>query len=107
MRSVRLDRCAIHFNGTPPSPYGVDDMDERKIQAYYEAHPEGVPGIPDIPEMYQLHERYLKWVRRLTPEKLLDAGCGKGFLGQVRRTTKSAQCPTVAGKFDPALTIGR
>ena len=26
---------------------------------------------------------------------------------QVRRTTKSAQCPTVAGKFDPALTIGR
>jgi uncharacterized caspase-like protein len=25
----------------------------------------------------------------------------------VRRTTKSAQCPTVAGKFDPALTIGR
>jgi uncharacterized caspase-like protein len=26
---------------------------------------------------------------------------------QVRRTTKSAQCPTVAGKFDPALTIGK
>ena len=61
---------------------GYDDMDERKIQAYYEAHPEGVPGIPDIPEMYQLHERHLKWVRRLTPERLLDAGCGKGFLGQ-------------------------
>lgn len=26
---------------------------------------------------------------------------------QVRRATKSAQCPTVAGKFDPALSIGR
>lgn len=26
---------------------------------------------------------------------------------QVRRATKNAQCPTVAGKFDPALTIGR
>ena len=26
---------------------------------------------------------------------------------QVRRATQSAQCPTVAGKFDPALSIGR
>jgi len=26
---------------------------------------------------------------------------------QVRRATRSAQCPTVAGKFDPALTIGK
>jgi len=26
---------------------------------------------------------------------------------QVRRATRSAQCPTVAGRFDPALTIGR
>jgi len=26
---------------------------------------------------------------------------------QVRRETKSAQSPTVSGKFDPALTIGR
>ena len=26
---------------------------------------------------------------------------------QVRRATKSAQSPTVAGKFDPALSIGR
>ena len=26
---------------------------------------------------------------------------------QVRTATRSAQCPTVAGKFDPALSIGR
>lgn len=26
---------------------------------------------------------------------------------QVRRATKNAQCPIVAGQFDPALTIGR
>jgi hypothetical protein len=26
---------------------------------------------------------------------------------QVRRATRNAQCPTVAGKFDPALSIGR
>jgi len=26
---------------------------------------------------------------------------------QVRRETRNAQCPTVAGKFDPALSIGR
>ncbi|MBW2020030.1 MAG: hypothetical protein JRI58_14145 [Deltaproteobacteria bacterium] len=26
---------------------------------------------------------------------------------QVRRATKNAQSPTVAGKFDPAMTIGR
>jgi hypothetical protein len=26
---------------------------------------------------------------------------------QVRRETRNAQCPTVAGRFDPALSIGR
>jgi len=26
---------------------------------------------------------------------------------QVRRATKNAQCLTVAGKFDPALSIGK
>ena len=26
---------------------------------------------------------------------------------QVRRATQNAQCPSVAGKFDPALTIGK
>jgi len=45
MRSVRLDRCAVHFDGMPPSASGVTT-----------------------------------WMK--TPERLLDAGCGKGFLGQ-------------------------
>lgn len=31
----------------------------------------------------------------------------KNLSEKVRRATMSSQCPTVAGKFDPALTVGK
>lgn len=63
-------------------------MNEDRIRKYYEENPEGLPGTSEIPEIYEMHRLFETRVAALRPPVLLDAGCGKGFLGE----TLSAHC---------------
>ncbi len=56
-------------------------MNEELIKEYYENNPEGLPGIPEIPEVYECHQYFINRISKENPAKLLDAGCGKGYLG--------------------------
>lgn len=60
-------------------------MDEQKIKEYYEENPEGIPSLPEIPEVYETHNLFLERVKKISPVRLLDAGCGKGYLGETVR----------------------
>jgi SAM-dependent methyltransferase len=57
-------------------------MDEARIKSYYERHPQGVPAVPGKPDICEMHDLFASSVSRLRPGRLLDVGCGKGFLGQ-------------------------
>lgn len=57
-------------------------MDEARIRAYYEKHPCGAPPLPRLPDIREMHDHFASRVAPLMPERLLDAGCGRGFLGE-------------------------
>ncbi len=57
-------------------------MDEAQIRDYYEKHPHGAPPVARLPDVRQIHDLFAARVASLMPERLLDAGCGKGLLGQ-------------------------
>lgn len=62
-----------------------NNIDENAIKDYYEKNPEGVPGIKEIPEIFEMHQIFKKRVKKLRPKKFLDAGCGKGYMGEAVR----------------------
>ena len=57
-------------------------MDEKLIKEYYERYPEGIPATKDIPEIFEMHQILIDNVTKILPCKLLDAGCGKGYIGE-------------------------
>ena len=60
----------------------ANHLDEGTIKEYYEKYPQGLPGLPSIPEVYEGHQYLITRVRNNHPSRLLDAGCGKGYLGE-------------------------
>lgn len=56
-------------------------MDEKIIKAYYEENPEGLPGNEKFPEIQEMHNLFTHFIVKTKPNKLLEAGCGKGYLG--------------------------
>jgi len=61
-------------------------ISQDTIKKYYEENPEGIPGTPNIPEIYQAHQLFIKNIQNINPQKTLDAGCGKGYLGEAIRS---------------------
>ena len=57
-------------------------MEEIQIKEYYEKNPEGIPPLESIPEIYEMHSILKERVKKYKPDKLLDAGCGKGYTGE-------------------------
>jgi len=65
------------------------DITEELIKEYYEKNPEGVPGTEDIPEIFEMHQIFKRRIKKLKVKRLLDAGCGKGYMGEeVRELVK-------------------
>ena len=77
-------------------------MNEDEIRKYYEENPEGLPGTPEIPEIYEMHRFFETRVAVLRPPVLLDAGCGKGFLGE----TLSRHCEQYYGVDISSTAVG-
>ena len=57
-------------------------MNEELIKAYYEKNPEGIAATENTPEVLELHRILIDNVIKISPDKLLDAGCGKGYTGE-------------------------
>ncbi len=57
-------------------------MNEKAIKEYYEKHPEGIPGTSENPEIHELHKLFIKYLKLNRPKRILDMGCGKGYLGE-------------------------
>lgn len=57
-------------------------MDEQLIKEYYEKNPEGIAPTQTAPDIFELHQILIDNVSKISPDILLDAGCGKGYTGQ-------------------------
>lgn len=56
-------------------------VDETQIRAFYETHPVKMPGTSNAWGIRQMHDHFVARVSKLRPGRLLDAGCGCGYLG--------------------------
>jgi SAM-dependent methyltransferase len=56
-------------------------VDEGQIRAFYEDHPIAMPATSRSHGVREMHDQFVARVSTLRPARLLDAGCGRGYLG--------------------------